>query len=134
MISWMGGYITLVLSMKNCGCCFNVIGLSFKMVSARLSAAKMTQTLHKLCVCSDVDDPEYKPAPALLKDEMEVRPHQPKLHVGLLIKYIKKYIPIMKPYIRGLSCHKYVFSRRMTPLPLETWLSLTTLEVSIRGL
>lgn len=25
-----------------------------------------------VCVCRDVDDPEYKPAPALLKDDMEV--------------------------------------------------------------
>lgn len=31
-------------------------------------------------VCRDVDDPEYKPAPALLKDDMEVRQHEPKAH------------------------------------------------------
>lgn len=30
-----------------------------------------------MCVCSDVDDPEYKPAPALIKDDMEVRSHEP---------------------------------------------------------
>lgn len=29
-----------------------------------------------VCVCRDVDDPEYKPAPALIKDDMEVRPHE----------------------------------------------------------
>lgn len=29
-------------------------------------------------MCRDVDDPEYKPAPALLKDDMEVRPQEPK--------------------------------------------------------
>lgn len=29
-----------------------------------------------ICVCRDVDDPEYKPAPALLKDDMEVRPQR----------------------------------------------------------
>lgn len=26
-------------------------------------------------MCRDVDDPEYKPAPALLKDDIEVRSH-----------------------------------------------------------
>lgn len=31
----------------------------------------------------DVDDPEYKPAPALLKDDMEVRTHESKAHVSV---------------------------------------------------
>ena len=75
-----------------------------------------------VCVCRDVDDPEYKPAPALLKDDMEVRPHELKVQIGFSNK---------ADYV--LSRHKQiVFSCRMMPLPLETWLSLIVLEVSIR--
>lgn len=40
-------------------------------------------------MCRDVDDPEYKPAPALLKDDMEVRPHELTVHVGFLINAYK---------------------------------------------
>lgn len=32
-------------------------------------------------LCRDVDDPEYKPAPALMKDDMEVRKHESNAHV-----------------------------------------------------
>lgn len=30
-----------------------------------------------------MDDPEYKPAPALMKDDMEVRKRESKAHVGV---------------------------------------------------
>lgn len=37
----------------------------------------------RICVYRDVDDPEYKPAPALLKDEMEVRLQESHLVIYL---------------------------------------------------
>lgn len=40
-------------------------------------------------MCRDVDDPEYKPAPALLKDEMEVRPTRTNQLKDLFPEYIR---------------------------------------------
>lgn len=50
-------------------------GLNIFLKSANSSK---NDTKSVICVCRDVDDPEYKPAPALLKDEMEVRTIQGK--------------------------------------------------------
>lgn len=79
MILWMGECITRVLSLeKHDMACFNVPVWDFNCKS----------DTNFVFICRDVDDPEYKPAPALLKDDMEVRPQEPEAHVGLLIDYL----------------------------------------------
>lgn len=61
---------------------FNLIRLV--QISFNLSSAKKTQQdTNFLYVDRDVDDPEYKPAPALLKDDMEVRSQDSKVNVAI---------------------------------------------------
>lgn len=60
---------------------FNLIRLV--QISFNLSSAKKQQGTNFLYVDRDVDDPEYKPAPALLKDDMEVRSQDSKVNVAI---------------------------------------------------
>lgn len=83
MISWMGECVTLVRSLKKTwhDLCFDVLGLSLKnLVYNHVHKVVNYKKTSFIGVCRDVDDPEYKPAPALLKDDMEVRQHEPKAH------------------------------------------------------